>query len=48
MYNIQVSSIGHEKGNADWADHQLLKIHVPQMNLDLMGPAFVEVSNLFV
>ncbi|XP_057805979.1 LOW QUALITY PROTEIN: squamosa promoter-binding-like protein 7 [Salvia miltiorrhiza] len=43
-YKIRVSS-PCEKGDAESADHQLLKIYVPQIDIALSGPAFVEVEN---
>ncbi|KAK4388494.1 Squamosa promoter-binding-like protein 7 [Sesamum angolense] len=43
-YNICVSSC-YEKGDVNSSDHQLLKIFVPQINMDLFGPAFIEVEN---
>ncbi|KAL0434564.1 UNVERIFIED_CONTAM: Squamosa promoter-binding-like protein 7 [Sesamum latifolium] len=43
-YNICVSSC-YEKGDVKSSDHQLLKILVPQINMDLFGPAFIEVEN---
>ncbi|PIN06660.1 hypothetical protein CDL12_20788 [Handroanthus impetiginosus] len=42
-YNICVSSTC-EKEDAN-TDHQLLKIYVPQIDVDLFGPAFIEVEN---
>ncbi|KAK6122633.1 hypothetical protein DH2020_043632 [Rehmannia glutinosa] len=44
-YNIRVSSPCFEKGDANRADHQLLKIYVPQIDMALFGPAFIEVEN---
>lgn len=32
-------------GDSSSMDHQLLKIHVPRTEADLLGPAFVEVEN---
>ncbi|KAL1539071.1 Squamosa, variant 2 [Salvia divinorum] len=43
-YKIRVSS-PCEKGHANSADHQLLKIYVPQIDIGLSGPGFVEVEN---
>ncbi|XP_047957473.1 squamosa promoter-binding-like protein 7 isoform X1 [Salvia hispanica] len=43
-YKIRVSS-PCEKGHANSADHQLLKIYVPQIDIALSGPGFVEVEN---
>ncbi|KAL0323525.1 UNVERIFIED_CONTAM: Squamosa promoter-binding-like protein 7 [Sesamum angustifolium] len=43
-YNICVSSC-YEKGDVNSSDHQLLKIFVPQINMNLFGPAFIEVEN---
>ncbi|XP_051129629.1 squamosa promoter-binding-like protein 7 [Andrographis paniculata] len=45
VYNIRVSSICCEKGGADSIDHQLLKIFVPGIDIDVRGPAFIEVEN---
>ncbi|KAK6122970.1 hypothetical protein DH2020_043287 [Rehmannia glutinosa] len=44
-YNIRVSSPCFERGDANRADHQLLKIYVPQIDMALFGPAFIEVEN---
>ncbi|KAG8373006.1 hypothetical protein BUALT_Bualt12G0126100 [Buddleja alternifolia] len=44
-YNICVSTECREKGDAKSVDHQLLKIYVPQIDIELFGPAFVEVEN---
>ncbi|XP_042024587.1 squamosa promoter-binding-like protein 7 isoform X1 [Salvia splendens] len=43
-YKIRVSS-PCEKGHANSADHQLLKIYVPQIDIAFSGPGFVEVEN---
>lgn len=45
-YDIRVSSLDCEKGDASSANHQLLKIYVPQIDMALSGPAFIEVSLL--
>ncbi|CAI9776841.1 unnamed protein product [Fraxinus pennsylvanica] len=45
-YNICVSSVGRKKeGDNNSADHELLKIYVPPTDLNVFGPAFVEVEN---
>ncbi|KAI3459319.1 hypothetical protein Pfo_015982 [Paulownia fortunei] len=44
-YNICVSSVCCEKGDANSADHQLLKIYVPSIDMSVFGPAFIEVEN---
>ncbi|KAH6776957.1 hypothetical protein C2S51_008269 [Perilla frutescens var. frutescens] len=44
-YDICVSPPCCVEGVADSADHQLLKIYVPQIDMALSGPAFVEVEN---
>ncbi|XP_075516537.1 squamosa promoter-binding-like protein 7 [Primulina tabacum] len=44
-YDICVSSACCKKGENDNFDHQLVKIYVPQTDVDLFGPAFLEVEN---
>ncbi|KAL3641953.1 Squamosa promoter-binding-like protein [Castilleja foliolosa] len=44
-YNICGSSPCFEKGAASRVEHQLLKIYVPQKDVTLFGPAFIEVEN---
>ncbi|XP_073137994.1 squamosa promoter-binding-like protein 7 [Henckelia pumila] len=44
-YDICVSSACCKKGENDSFNHQLVKIYVPQTDVDLFGPAFVEVEN---
>ncbi|KAL8486299.1 hypothetical protein ACS0TY_023127 [Phlomoides rotata] len=44
-YDIHVSSLDCEKGDASSANHQLLKIYVPRIDVALSGPAFIEVEN---
>ncbi|KAK6130428.1 hypothetical protein DH2020_035838 [Rehmannia glutinosa] len=44
-YNICVSSLCCMKGDSNSFDHQLVKISVPQTDVSLIGPAFIEVEN---
>ncbi|KAL2464095.1 Squamosa promoter-binding-like protein 7 [Forsythia ovata] len=45
-YDICVSSVScKSEGDSSSLDHQLLKIHVPQTDPDIFGPAFIEVEN---
>ncbi|KAI3469465.1 hypothetical protein Pfo_026128 [Paulownia fortunei] len=44
-YNICVSSLCCMKGDSKSFDHQLVKISVPQTDMNLFGPAFIEVEN---
>ncbi|XP_022842520.1 squamosa promoter-binding-like protein 7 isoform X1 [Olea europaea var. sylvestris] len=45
-YDISVSSVAcKSEGDRSSLDHQLLKIHVPQTDPDIFGPAFIEVEN---
>lgn len=46
-YDICVSSTCCEKGENDSFGHQLVKIYVPQTDVDLFGPAFLEVRYAF-
>lgn len=39
------SSCSKTEEDANSSDHQLLKISIPQTQLDLFGPAFIEVEN---
>ncbi|CAI9765898.1 unnamed protein product [Fraxinus pennsylvanica] len=45
-YDISISSVScKSEGDRSSLDHQLLKIHVPQIDPDIFGPAFIEVEN---
>ncbi|KAK4425781.1 Squamosa promoter-binding-like protein 7 [Sesamum alatum] len=44
-YNICVSSPCCKKGDSNSFDHQLVKISVPQTDINSFGPAFIEVEN---
>ncbi|XP_011090876.1 squamosa promoter-binding-like protein 7 [Sesamum indicum] len=44
-YNICVSSPCCKKGDSNRFEHQLVKISVPQTDMNLLGPAFIEVEN---
>ncbi|KAL8515493.1 hypothetical protein ACS0TY_014251 [Phlomoides rotata] len=44
-YNICVSSLCCKKGNSNNFDHQLVKISIPQTDINIFGPAFIEVEN---
>ncbi|KAK6130380.1 hypothetical protein DH2020_035885 [Rehmannia glutinosa] len=45
-YNICVSSLCCMKGGNNSFDHQLVKISVPQTDVSLIGPAFIEVRSV--
>ncbi|KAL0376509.1 UNVERIFIED_CONTAM: Squamosa promoter-binding-like protein 7 [Sesamum calycinum] len=44
-YNICVSSPCCKKGERNTSGHQLVKISVPQTDMNYLGPAFIEVEN---
>ncbi|XP_057771870.1 squamosa promoter-binding-like protein 7 [Salvia miltiorrhiza] len=44
-YKICVSSLCCKKGESNSFNHQLVKISVPQTDMNLSGPAFIEVEN---
>lgn len=44
-YNICVSSLCCKKGDNTYFSHQLVKISIPQTDMNLSGPAFIEVEN---
>ncbi|XP_047983397.1 squamosa promoter-binding-like protein 7 [Salvia hispanica] len=44
-YKICVSSLYCKKGESSYFNHQLVKISVPQTDMTLSGPAFIEVEN---
>ncbi|KAL0414659.1 UNVERIFIED_CONTAM: Squamosa promoter-binding-like protein 7 [Sesamum radiatum] len=44
-YNICVSSPRCKKGEINNFNHQLVKISVPQTDMNFLGPAFLEVEN---
>ncbi|KAG6435501.1 hypothetical protein SASPL_100375 [Salvia splendens] len=45
-YKICVSSLCCKKGESNYFNHQLVKIFVPQTDMDLSGPAFIEVRTV--
>ncbi|KAG8370098.1 hypothetical protein BUALT_Bualt14G0082200 [Buddleja alternifolia] len=44
-HNISVSSLCCKKGDTNSLDHQYLRIYISQTDLELFGPAFIEVEN---
>ncbi|XP_042054932.1 squamosa promoter-binding-like protein 7 [Salvia splendens] len=44
-YKICVSSLCCKKGETNYFNHQLVKISVPETDMNLSGPAFIEVEN---
>ncbi|KAH6816544.1 hypothetical protein C2S51_021364 [Perilla frutescens var. frutescens] len=44
-YKICVSSLCCKKGDNNYFSHQLVKISIPQTDMNLSGPAFIEVEN---
>ncbi|KAL1543181.1 Squamosa [Salvia divinorum] len=44
-YKICVSSPCCKKGESNYCNHQLVNIYVPQTDMNLSGPAFIEVEN---
>lgn len=42
-YKICVSSLCCKEGENKYFNHQLVKISVPQTDMDVSGPAFIEV-----
>lgn len=44
-YNICVSSLCCKDGESNYFNHQLVKISVPKTDMNLSGPAFIEVEN---
>ena len=45
-YKICVSSLYCKKGESSYFNHQLVKISVPQTDMTLSGPAFIEVRTV--
>lgn len=44
-YNICVSSLCCKDGESNYFNHQLVKISVPKTDMNLFGPAFIEVRS---